>query len=62
MTLIILATLTFSAKDKASECINELNKCRNTRYAEGINPDGECILKCYRDADKCRYGVCKAFN
>jgi hypothetical protein len=53
VTIILLATLTFTAKEKYSECIKELNKCRNTCYAEGIKPDGECILRCYRDADRC---------
>ena len=45
MTLIILATLVIPAKEKESECIKELNKCRNTCYAEGIKPDGECNNK-----------------
>jgi len=48
----ILFTLTVQAKD--SKCIEDLNTCRAKCYAEGIQPDGECILKCYKDADKCR--------
>ncbi len=54
VTIILLITLTITAKEKDSECIKELNKCRNACYAEGIKPDGECILKCYKDADRCK--------
>jgi hypothetical protein len=53
ITLILLITLTITAKEKDSDCIKELNKCRNTCYEQGIQPDGECILKCYKDADRC---------
>jgi hypothetical protein len=52
LTLILLATLVIPAKEKDSDCIKELNKCRNTCYAEGIKPDGECILKCYKFKNK----------
>jgi len=54
LTLILLATFVIPAKEKESECIKELNKCRAVCYAEGIKPDGDCILKCYRDADRCK--------
>ena len=57
ITLILLVTLSISAKEKEekdSDCIKELNKCRNTCYEQGIKPDGECILKCYKEADRCK--------
>lgn len=52
ITLILLMTLTISAKEK--DCIKELNSCRAKCYEQGIKPDGECILKCYKDADRCK--------
>lgn len=53
LTLILLATFVIPAKEKDSDCIKELNKCRTVCYEKGIT-DGECILKCYKDADGCK--------
>lgn len=38
MTLIILATLVIAAKEKDSECIKELNKCRTPVMLKELNP------------------------
>lgn len=54
ITLILLMTLTISAKEKDSDCIKELNSCRAKCYEQRIQPDGECILKCYKEADRCK--------
>ncbi len=50
--MLIVATLTLSAKEDKNDCFDKLNVCRAACYATA-DITSDCILDCYSANDKC---------